>query len=100
MKKRVLEVMQEYLGEILALLPTFEEMDKFHESLDNDYGIVTSGDGRYDYRIPFIHETWGKKWGGRTHIDMGNGSIHIMLDKNTAPMFIEFIKAYRKKRAT
>lgn len=71
----------------------------FHDSLTDTYGIVTVGDGCIDYRLPFIHETWRKKWGGRTHIDMGNGDIHLMLDKFSAPEFIEFVKEYRKRLA-
>jgi hypothetical protein len=85
------------LREMLRLNPTFYEMDAFSESLADTYRIVTVGDGRIDYRLPFIHETWGKKWSGRTHIDMGNGKIHLMLDKKAAPEFIEFIKQYRKQ---
>jgi hypothetical protein len=102
MRKRVLEIMQEYLAEIVSLDATDKEIYAFCDSLKNGYGIVTVGDRRTDFRLPFIHETWHKKWGGRTHIDMGdkNGSIHLMLDKNSAPMFIEFIKAHRKNRIT
>ena len=87
--------MEEYLCEILCLRPTEEEEDAFIQSLEGeDYGIVAEGDGRIDYRLPFIHETWRKKWNGRTHIDMGH-SVHLMLDKNNAPRFIEFVKQYR-----
>lgn len=97
-KAKVLELMQGYLEEILCLLPTFEEVDAFVLSLrGRDYGIVTAGDGRIDYRLPFIHETWRKKWNGRTHIDFGNGEYHLMLDKFSAPEFIEFIRQCRAK---
>lgn len=99
MYKRVLEIMEGCLDEILALGASEEEIHAFADSRDNQYGIVTAGDGRVDFRLPFIHETWGKKWGGRTHIDMGcgNGCCHLMLDKYSAPDFIKFIKQHRKE---
>ena len=96
MRKRVRELMKDYLDEILQLDPTEKEEDAFVDSLGEDtYGIVTEGDGRIDYRLPFIHETWRRKWNGRTHIDMGI-KHHLMLDKNVAPKFIEFIRQHRK----
>jgi hypothetical protein len=99
MRKRVRELMEEYLTEILQLDPTVKEEDAFVDSLGEDtYGVVTVGDGRIDYRVPFVHETWRKKWNGRTHIDMGI-KYHLMLDKNAAPMFIEFIRQHRRVRA-
>jgi hypothetical protein len=96
MRKKIREVMEEHLDEMLHLLPTFEEVDAFVRSIGgNCHGIVVAGDGRRDYRLPFIHETWRKKWDGRTHIDFGNGEYHLMLDKFSAPQFIEFVKRYR-----
>jgi len=96
MRRKVRELMEGYLREILEIAPTEEEENAFVDSLGGDtYGIVTEGDGQMDYRLPFIHETWRRKWNGRTHIDMGI-SHHLMLDKNAAPMFIEFIRQRRK----
>lgn len=98
MYKRVREAMGEYLDEILFLGVTEDEIHSFVRSLKNPYGIVTCGDRRTDFRLPFIHETWRVKWGGRTHIDMGCKCYHLMLDRYSAPAFINFIKDYRKNK--
>lgn len=91
--------MHEHLNDILKLSVTEKEIHAFVKSLRNTHGIVTGGDGRIDYRLPFIHETWRKKWGGRTHIDMGCKCYHLMLDKFSAPLFIDFIKSYRDENS-
>ncbi|MFH1579162.1 MAG: hypothetical protein ABIE25_03295 [Thermoplasmatota archaeon] len=95
MRRKVREVMEDYLCEIMRLDPTEEEEDAFVAALGgNTYGIVTAGDGQIGYRLPFIHETWRRKWNGRTHIDLGV-RVHLMLDKANAPRFIEFVKQHR-----
>ncbi|KPQ43394.1 MAG: hypothetical protein MPEBLZ_02060 [Candidatus Methanoperedens nitroreducens] len=74
---KVRELIEGYLNDILGLHPTDTEITAFRKSLINDHGIITAGDGRTDLRLPFIHETWRKKWGGRTHIDMGDSNGQI-----------------------
>ncbi len=76
--------------------------------MKNAYGVVTyskdRGESRYFVRL---HDTWKKKFGGRVHIDIGfvdekcrDGpdaldTIHLMLNKNYSPDFVDFVKKMR-----
>lgn len=96
MKRRIYDIMCAHLMKINELQPTDDEIYEFVK--DNGmYGIVTSGDGKDVFRLPFVHETWRTKWGGRTHIDMSDSKneYHLMLDRCGAPYFIECIEKMR-----
>lgn len=103
-----MEQMEIWLVEIYELHPTDEEMEAFVSYLNTNnltYGIVAGSEREYygDQR-PRIHNTYGQKWGGRAHIDMGfngkhGGSVHLMLGRHDAPFFINFIKEMRKEKS-
>ena len=79
-------------NEIKALNPTPKEIEKY-DDLYGGYEVSTiTNNNNYFLRL---HNTWGLKRGGRIHIDIGVNQIHLMLDKNTAPEFIDFIKKAR-----
>ena len=90
---RVRGQLQQALEEIRELGPTSEEIKEYGEQAG--YGTVTyTRNARY--YPPHLHDTWGRKWGGRVHIDIGSGGIHLMLDNVSAFDFIEFIRDRRK----
>ncbi len=90
---RVLEEMKGLCDAICGLNLTGDEIEEFAKGAA--YGVVTVTENNA-YFPPHIHNTSGKKSGGRVHIDIGCCGYHLMLDKNTAPSFIDFIK--RKRR--
>lgn len=91
--KHVPKRLERSLEEIRSLDPTCDEIVEFGK--DAGYGIVTITEDE-DYYEPHLHNTWGRKYRGRVHIDIGCRGYHLMLDKNIASAFIEFIK--RKRR--
>jgi len=91
--KHVLKRLERSLEEIRSLDPTCDEIVEFGK--DAGYGIVTITEDE-DYYEPHLHNTWGRKYRGRVHIDIGCRGYHLMLDKHTAPDFIEFIRHNRK----
>ncbi|MDP2218069.1 MAG: hypothetical protein Q8J68_12375 [Methanolobus sp.] len=98
---KIREKMEQWLCEILVMDISDEEMEKFvrHVQFDNMWhGVVScnSNPNRY-YGLPSIHDTYGMKWGGRMHIDMGYPGVHIMLGRHAAPYFINYIKELRKQ---
>lgn len=79
--------------------PTWEQIERFAKMLESEnrtYGIVSYNVRNAPPTIRF-HDTWGVKWGGRVHIDVVCEDIHLMLDKDSAPEFIEFLKKGPKK---
>ena len=89
--ERVLRI----FDEIEALKPTPEEIEEYGKIAS--YGAATYTDEE-GYFPPRLHDTWGLKSGGRVHIDIGSGGVHLMLDKDEARDFIEFIKTERKSK--
>ena len=89
---RVRERVKIALETIKSLNPTCEEIQEYGENAD--YGVVTHTDNE-EYFAPHLHDTWGLKMGGRVHIDIGCCGTHLMLDKDHAENFIEFIKGKR-----
>lgn len=81
--------------EIEVLKPTPEEIEEYGK--EPCYGVVTYTDDK-GYFPPRLRNTWGLKRGGRVHIDIGSGGVHLMLDKDAAQGFIEFIKTKRKSK--
>ena len=91
--KHVLKKLESALEEIRELDPTCDEIEEFGK--DAGYGIVTITEDE-DYYEPHLHNTWGRKYRGRVHIDIGCRGYHLMLGEHVAPAFIEFIKRKRK----
>ena len=83
------------LDEIKKLNPTPEQIEEYGKEWV--YGVVTYTEDR-GYSPPRLHDTWGLKSGGRVHIDIGSGGVHLMLDKDAAWDFIDFIKNKRKAK--
>jgi len=90
---RVRERLEKALAEIKRLDPTCEEIEEYGKNAG--YGVVTFTESE-EYFGPRLHDTWGVKSGGRVHIDIGCCGYHLMLDKNYAEYFIQFIKDKRK----
>jgi len=103
-KKSVQDIVEDCCQEISDLEPTYEEIDAFVEKVEKEgwsYGIVTytkRDDNPLNIRF---HDTRRQKghFGGRIHVDIISGEFHLMLDKDVAPEFIDFIKNKRSKRA-
>ncbi len=90
---RVRGQLQRALEEIQRLNPIREEIEEYGK--DAGYGEVTyTIDMRY--HAPRLHDTWGLKYGGRVHIDIGSGGTHLMLDKDSVRDFIQFLETKRK----
>lgn len=81
--------------ELDALDPTSEEIIEYARTAP--HGVVTRARSE-DYFWPSVHDTHGKKWGGRVHIDLGAGGYHLMLDRIYARHFIEFIRERRQQQ--
>jgi len=111
MKKTAREIVKEAYEELERLDPTSEEIHAFanyKEQRKEAYGVVTysKSEGR-DRSFLRLHDTWKQKIGGRIHIDVGYveredvdeprvpDTTHLMLDKCTAPEFVEFIRKRR-----
>ena len=94
---RVREQLEHALDEIQKLDPTSEEIEEYGENAG--YGVVTytRNAGYYPARL---HNTWGTKWGGRVHIDIGSSGTHLMLDKVSVWDFIEFVREKKKSPHT
>ena len=97
---KVKKKLQKVLNEIEALNPTSEEIKEYAEDAiaeNADYGLVSITRAEHYFR-PRLHDTWGQKQGGRVHIDIGSSCYHLMLNKHSAPGFVEFIKNKRKNQ--
>jgi hypothetical protein len=110
-RKKISEIVAEACEIIEYLQPTNDEIKTYAELREKektDHGVVTyskscGGDG---YFIHF-HDTYQKKSGGHVHIDVGYvddvyryernvpDTTHLMLNKDNAKDFIDFIKKKR-----
>jgi len=91
---KVRQILEPALEEIKSLDPTTEEIVEYAEK-EAGWGVVTYT-GSENYYRPHLHDTWGIKYQGRVHIDIGAGGYHLMLDKYSAFDFIDFIKSKRQ----
>ena len=82
--------LKEIYEELLLLNPTYKEITEYSEGAD--YGELTFCKRNDNPLVIRLHDTWGIKRGGRLHIDIISGEFHLMLDKNQAPIFLNFIK--------
>ena len=89
--------MEKICEEIEKLEPTYSEISEYSEDAD-PYGELTFCRRDDNPLVIRFHDTWRKKWQGRLHIDIISGEFHLMLDKNNAPRFLDFIKNKRKKK--
>ena len=109
-KKTAYEIVIEAFDELEKLSPTIEEIREYADLNEGTYGVVTyskSRPGGNDYFLRF-HDTWKRKFGGKIHIDVGyvdekykdkwnfTDTTHLMLDKESAPDFVNYIKRKRK----
>jgi len=114
-RKSAHDIVGDAYCEVSALKPTPEEIQAYADLLtkeNRDYGTVTYSKSKGgDYYFLRLHDTWRgefAKFGGRVHIDLGYvdpeyvdkwnipDTTHLMLDKYTAPEFIEFIRKRRE----
>ena len=103
--------------QIVKLKPTKEEIQAYADQPEEegrDYGVVTYSKSKKpleDWCFIRFHDTWKQKSGGRIHIDVGYvdekyvdernvpDTTHLMLDRDPAPEFVNFIKEIRRKHA-
>jgi len=110
MRKSVHDIVANAYEELVKLGPTEKEIEAYADKMEKVYGVVTYGKSRggSGYFIDF-HDSWKTKFGGRVHIDVGfvneeyrderdvPDTTHLMLDKDYAPEFIDFIRKMREK---
>lgn len=87
---KAIKILEKALDEILQLNPTCDEIVAF--SKVSGHWTHSNNDR---YFSPRLHDSWGVKLGGRVHIDLGCAGIHLMLTKESASVFINFIKDNR-----
>jgi hypothetical protein len=111
-RKSAYDIVSEAYGELEKLKPTAQEIQEYadlKEKNKESYGVVTYSKSKGgDFYFLRFHDTWKQKFGGRVHIDIGYvdekylhewnipDTTHLMLDKITAPEFVDFIKKKRK----
>lgn len=107
-RKTALEIVSEAYNELEKLQSTPEEIQEYADMHESGYGVVTYSKHKGgDYYFLRLHNTWKQKFGGRIHIDIGFvdekyadqrdalDTTHLMLDKDYAPDFVDFIKQRR-----
>ena len=119
-RKSVHEIVEEAYKKLVELKPTKEEIHEFADKMEKCYGVVTYSISKRNGNLYFLrfHDTWGLKKGGRVHVDVGYvdeetktkndnaqyrniyDTTHLMLDKNAAQEFIDFIHQKREKKTT
>jgi hypothetical protein len=101
---KIMEQMSDWLSQIYCLHPTTDELASFCNYMEDKnwaHGVVSYNTPNYTGdQSPRIHDTYGQKMGGRCHIDMGfidkfDNSVHIMLGRHDAPIFIKYIRESR-----
>ena len=100
------------MGELEKLKPTPQEIQDYADLNQDEYGVVTYSKSKGgDYYFLRMHDTLHgplkRKFAGRAHIDIGYvnekfvnerdvpDTTHLMLDKNYAPDFVNFVKKKR-----
>lgn len=85
-------------GDLDRLEPTYKEICVYVDILEKQnltYGVVTYT-RRSDNPLTIrLHDTYRVKYGGKLHIDVISGEIHLMLDRHEAPNFLAFVKGLR-----
>lgn len=107
-RKTAREIVEDAYNKLLELEPTLQEIREYADKMKGVYGVVTYSKSKGgDYYFLRLHDTWRQKRGGRVHIDVGYvdekyadqwnilDTTHLMLDKYTAPDFVDFIKERR-----
>jgi hypothetical protein len=117
-RKSVHEIVEEAYNKLVELKPTKEEIQEFADMKEGFYGVVTYSISRKNGDSYFLrfHDTWGLKWGGRVHVDVGYvdeeikakndnaqyrniyDTTHLMLDKDSVLEFIDFILQKRRTK--
>jgi hypothetical protein len=112
MRKTAFEIVSAALEELEKLKPTPQEIQDYADLNQDSYGVVTysksKGGDYYSLRLhDTLHDPLKRKLAGRVHIDIGYvdekfvnewdvpDTTHLMLDKNFAPDFVNFVKKKR-----
>ena len=108
MRKTAFEIVSAALEELEKLKPTLQEIQDYADLNQDAHGVVTYSKSKGgDYYFLRLHDTWKQKVGERVHIDIGYvdekfvddwnvyDTTHLMLDKNFAPDFVNFVKKKR-----
>lgn len=113
MRKSVLEIVSVALEELEKLKPTPKEIQDYADLNHDAHGVVTYSKSKGgDYFFLRLHDTLHdplkRKLAGRVHIDIGYvnekfvnewnvpDTTHLMLDKNYAPDFVNFVMKKRR----
>lgn len=108
-RKTAHEIVKDAFNKLRELEPfTAQEIQEYADKMKDVYGVVTYSKSKGgDCNFLRLHDTWKQKIGGRVHIDVGCidkknadqwnviDTTHLMLDKGTAPDFVDFIKKKR-----
>jgi len=105
MRKTAFEIVSSAFEALEKLKLTSREIQDYADLNQDDYGVVAYSKSKGgDYYFLRLHDTWKQKVGGRLHIDIGYvdeksvdewevpDMTHLMLDKNYAPDFFNFVK--------
>jgi hypothetical protein len=108
MRETAFEIVSNAFDSLKQLKPTTREIQEYADLNQNDHGVVTYSKSKGgDYYFLRFHDTWKQKIGGRVHVDIGYvdekmvddwkapDTTHLMLDKNYAPDFVNFVKKKR-----
>jgi hypothetical protein len=112
MRKTAFEIVSAALEELEKLKPTPQEIQDYADLNQDAHGVVTysksKGGDYYFLRMhDTLHDPLKRKLAGRVHIDIGYvdekfvnewdvpDTTHLMLDKNFAPDFVNFVKKKR-----
>jgi len=112
-RKTTREIVEDAYNKLCELEPTPQEIQEYADKMEDVHGVVTYSEskGGEGYFLRF-HDTWKQKAGGRIHIDVGYvdeeyinqkdvpDTTHLMLDNDTAPDFVNFIKKKRNACST
>ncbi|MGA3112054.1 MAG: hypothetical protein ABSE15_08485 [Candidatus Bathyarchaeia archaeon] len=108
MRKTAFEIVSAAFKALEKLKPTPQEIQDYADLNQDDYSVVTYSKSKGgDYYFLRLHDTWKQKVGGRVHIDIGYvdekfvddwkapDTTHLMLDKDYAPDFVNFVEKKR-----
>jgi hypothetical protein len=112
LRKTVFEIVFAALEELEKLKPTPQEIQDYADLNQDAHGVVTYSKSKGgDYYFLRLHDTLHgplkRKLAGHVHIDIGyvdekfvndwnvHDTTHLMLDKNHAPDFVNFVKKKR-----
>jgi hypothetical protein len=93
------EIMQKFYQEISALKPIREQIKEFAQDYWEWPDIVKESKKKSSSVIIKLHETWNR-YGRRFHIDVFSDKFHLVLNKQWARIFLDFIRDTRIQKET